>query len=191
MAILRQPAFARAEYERRLDRVRIEMTRRNLDALILVGPHNINYLSGMDTENLFDFQSLIIPLSGDPKLVILDFELGRAEASTWLDAPVAYSSFEDPVSVTKRAVEEAGLGRGHLGLEQRSTVVSSANVARLTDELSDAVIEDPFGVVESVRLVKSDAEIEYMRRAAALTDAAVLAGYSQMRVGAADHANIA
>jgi Xaa-Pro dipeptidase len=187
MPIVRQPAFAPEEYRRRLERVRAVMAKRSLDGLVLVGPHNVNYLSGMDSENLFDFQALIVPLAGEPDLVIFDFELGRAEASSWLGRPSVYTSFEDPVAATVAAVDRAGLSRGRIGLEQRATTVSAGTLGRLLDGLADTHVEDAFGVVEGVRLVKSEAEIAYIRRAAALTDAAVLAGYAAMRVGAADH----
>ncbi|CAN5821469.1 Xaa-Pro peptidase family protein [soil metagenome] len=187
MAIARRPAFETDEYQRRIERVRASMAQRSLDGLVLVGPHNINYLSGMDSENLFDFQALIVPLEGEPDLVIFDFELGRAEASSWLAKPSAYTSFEDPVTATLQAVSRAGLSRVRIGLEQRATTVSAGTLTRLADGLSEARLEDAFGIVEGVRLVKSEAEIAYIRRAAALTDAAVLAGYAAMRVGVADH----
>jgi Xaa-Pro dipeptidase len=85
------------------------------------------------------------------------------------------------------AVAKAGLGRARLGIDQRANVVSAETSGRLSAGLAQARIEDAFGVVESVRLVKSAPEIAYMRRAAELTDAAVLAGYGAMRVGARDH----
>lgn len=187
MPIVRQPAFAPAEYQRRLERVRAAMAERSLEGLLLVGPHNINYLSGMDSENLFDFQALVVPLAGEPDLVIFDFELGRAEASAWLGRPSVYTSFEDPVAATVAAVERAGLRRGRIALEQRAATVSAGTLGRLRDGLAEARLEDAFGVVEGVRLIKSEAEVALMRRAAALTDAAVLAGYEAMRVGVADH----
>ena len=40
------PAFAKDEYDERLYRVRHSMRDRNLDALIIGDPSNINWLSG-------------------------------------------------------------------------------------------------------------------------------------------------
>ncbi len=187
MPILRDPAFAAHEYAARLERVRFALDDRNLDGLLLMGPHNINYLCGMDSENLFDFQALVVPLSGQPRLVIFDFELGRFEASSWLSDPVTFTSFQDPVAVALDTVRAMGLGAGRIGLEQRGIGVSAIACERIRAGLADAHVSDGFGVVEGVRLVKSAAEIEHMRRAAELTDAGVLAGYDAMRVGAHDH----
>src|SRR5687768_522286 len=99
MAIVREPAFGIDEYQRRITGVRAAMADRGLDGLVLVGPHSINYLSGMDSENLFDVQALVLPLAGEPVLVISHFELARAEASSWIEAPVAFAPFEDPIGV--------------------------------------------------------------------------------------------
>jgi Xaa-Pro aminopeptidase len=54
------------------------------------------------------------------------------------------------------------------------------------EALAGAELSDPFGIVEGCRLVKSAAEIAYMRQAAALTDAAVLAAYDALRPGVRD-----
>ena len=44
--------------------------------------------------------------------------------------------------------------------------------------MPEATFADAFGVVERVRLVKSEAEIALMREAAAITDKAVAAGFA-------------
>ena len=186
MPIPRDPAFPRSEYAARLERVRQGMAERKLDGLLLMGPHNINYLSGMDSENLFDFQALVVPLAGEPKLVIFDFERGRFEASSWLDDPVLYSSFQHPIETTLGALRTAGLAHGRLAMEQRGIGISPVSCEPIRAGLPEVEVSDALGIVESVRLVKSAAEVEYMREAAALTDAGVLAGYSRMRPGARD-----
>jgi Xaa-Pro aminopeptidase len=186
MPIVRRPAFATGEYQHRLDRVRDAMSERSLDGLVLLAPHGINYLTGMDSENLFDVQALVVPADGEVELVISAFELARAEASCWLEAPTAYAAFEDPVGAILRVVARSGLARSRIGLERRSGSVSAHVVERVGAGLAEARVEDAFGVVERCRLVKSEAEIALMRAAAELTDAAVLAGYDAMRAGASD-----
>jgi Xaa-Pro dipeptidase len=82
-------------------------------------------------------------------------------------------------------VRAAGLAGGRLGLEQRAGVTPQAYL-RFVAALPDAQLSDPFGIIEDCRLVKSPAEIAYMRRTAALTDAAVLAAYDAIRPGIRD-----
>ena len=117
MSIPHEPTFSNNEYRRRLETTRAGMERRGLDALMLFGPHSVNYLSGMDTENLFDFQCMVLPLKEDPFLVILDFELGRHDNSAWIRERVVFdsASFEDPLVATAAALDERGLASGRLG----------------------------------------------------------------------------
>ena len=79
MSIPREPAFEVAEYRRRLQRVQTAMTEKEWDLLLLFSPHNVFYLSGMDSENLFDYQCLLVPQDRDPVLIISHFEEARSE----------------------------------------------------------------------------------------------------------------
>jgi Xaa-Pro dipeptidase len=187
MAIPHEPVFEPAEYARRLATVRAGMAQHELDALLVFGPHNVFYLCGMDSENLFDFQCLIVPATGEPVLVILDFEEARAANSVGAGRVVSYHAFDDPVEAVVAQVRAMGLAGGRLGLERRSGVTPAVFAQFVTElERSGATVSDPFGIVEDVRLVKSDPEIALMRRSAALTDAAVEVAFAALRPGVRD-----
>lgn len=186
MSIPSIPAFPTREYRRRLDVVWHGMAARGLDALVLFSPSNIYYLTGMDSENLFDVQSCIVPHRGDPVMVIFDFERGRFQNSAWLSEPVTYGGFDDPITSVVSTLAKLGLDGGRLGVEQRLPWLSPAHFLRLHAGLTRATIEDAFGVVEQARLVKSEDEIALMRRAAALTDLGVGAGYRAIAAGVRD-----
>jgi Xaa-Pro dipeptidase len=181
----REPAFSEAEYRRRIAAVDARMRERNLDAVLLFGPHNINYLTGMDSENLFDPQACIVAAGTDPVLVILDFEGGRFQNSSWLGAAIEFNSFADPVLAFAEAIKHHSLARGRIGIEQRA--LGQDQYARLLAALPEAKLIDGFGVVERVRLVKSEPEIALMREAAAITDRAVAAGFAAIAEGRADY----
>jgi Xaa-Pro dipeptidase len=184
MTIPRDLAFPVEEYRGRVARVQARMAARGLDAVVLFGPHNIAYLTGMDSENLFDPQACILAANGDPVLVILDFELGRCANSAWIETPVIYGQFDDPVVAFAEAIAKAGLARAKLGIDRRW--IGAQQYQQLLSALPGATIEDAFGTVERVRLVKSPAEIELMRQAAAFTDAAVEAGLAAIAAGRRD-----
>lgn len=187
MAIPHEPAFDPPEYARRLSLVRAGMAAQGLDGLLVFSPHNVFYLSGMDSENLFDFQCLIVPADGEPVLVILDFEEARAANSVGAGRTVSYRAFEDPIEAVLAQVRALGLANARIGLESRAGV-TPATYQRFAEALaaSGARVADPFGIVEQARIVKSPAELAYMRRAAALTDAAVVAAYEALRPGVRD-----
>ncbi len=185
MSMRREPAFTEAEYRRRVTTVHARMAERGLDGILLFGAHNINYLTGMDSENLFDPQACVVAAGADPVLVILDFERGRFENSAWLTDPVEFDGFADPALMFAMAVQRQGLGAARIGLERRA--IGYDQYAKLVAGLPGAVLEDAFGVVEGVRLVKSDVEIELMRETAAITDAAVRAGFVAIADGRPDY----
>jgi Xaa-Pro dipeptidase len=189
MTIPHEPVFEGAEYARRLALVRAGMAERGLDALLVFSPHNVFYLSGMDSENLFDFQCLIVPASAalDPVLVILDFEEARAANSVGAGRTVSYHAFDDPIEAVIGQVRAMGVAGGHLGLESRAGITPAA--ARTFAERlgpDGATVADPFGIIENVRLVKSAPELALIRRSAALTDAAVRAAFDALRPGVRD-----
>src|SRR4249920_470425 len=93
VAIPHEPAFPRSEFEGRVASAQASLAARGLDAILLFGPHNVFYLSGMDSENLFDFQCLIVGREGEPTLVILDFEEARAANTVGYGQPVSYHAF--------------------------------------------------------------------------------------------------
>src|SRR3989442_14229683 len=90
MQVEKQLAFSNEEFEQRLKTVRDAAASRGLDALVLFSPSNVYYLCGFFSVNQWDFQCLVVPLSGDPILVIREFEAGRFHASCRLRDPWTY-----------------------------------------------------------------------------------------------------
>jgi Xaa-Pro dipeptidase len=193
VAIPRELAFEIGEYGRRLASVRAGMAQRRLDALLVFSPGSINYLSGLDDNSLSDPTALIVPLDRDPILVLFWFEEGRAANSSWLDDVRLYRAPNDPspepgfVPAVLAALRLEGLvERRRVGVEVGPGGLSPQDHGELVTGLSGGHVEDSWPIVEVVRRVKSAAEIAFMRRAAALTDAAVEAGTRALRVGATD-----
>ena len=186
MTVPKTPAFSVREYRRRIAAVQQGLAARELDGLVLFSPGNINYLTGMDSENLFDIQACILARDGDPVLVLFDFEQGRFDNSAWLPEPVAYGPFDDPIGAVIDEVRRRGLASARLGIEQRQAGLPPQHFLRLRGGLPAATIEDAFGPVERARLVKSEDEIALMRRAAAFTDQGVRAGLAAIGPGVRD-----
>ena len=186
MTVPKAPAFSVGEYRRRLAAVQRELAERDLDGLVLFSPGNINYLTGMDSENLFDVQACILARDGDPVLVVFDFERGRFDNSAWLAEPVAYGPFDDPITAVAEELRRRGLDRARLGIEQRQAGLPPQQFLRLRAALPGAKVDDAFGPVERTRLVKSDEEIALMRQAAAFTDGGVRAGCAAIGPGVRD-----
>ena len=187
MTVPRELAFDVSEYRSRLAAVRRQMEDRGLEALVLFGPQNVCYVSGLDNDNLSDIQCMVVPLDRDPVLVLFWFEAGRAENTCWLEDVVLYRADEDPLEVVAGVVRRLGVAGGRIGVERPTVGLTVNQFQRLVSHLPDATVEDSFPSVEIPRRVKSPAEIGYMRRAAALTDRAVDAACAAIEVGIRDY----
>jgi len=82
MGIPKENWFTLEEYHRRLAAARTKMAAREIDVLLVFGAGNVFYLTGYNSVNSWDFQCCIVPDSGDPILLIFNFELGRFLASS-------------------------------------------------------------------------------------------------------------
>ena len=183
MTIPRQPAFGLGEFRRRWEAIRRAMETTGVDVLATFSPHNVFYLTGMDSENLFDYQCAILDLEQEgPSLVIFEFELARAENSVVVDDIRSYGPFDDPISFTLEQL--AGRSGRRIALDRSTLPV--ARYQSLVEGLDAYRLRDAFGLVEGVRLVKSEAELRLMERAAALTDTGVRAAHAAIAAGVED-----
>ena len=155
----------------------------DIDVLVTSGTHNIFYLTGMDSENLFDYQCVILSREEAPTLLILEFELARSQNSSSVEDVRAYGPFDDPIAFTGDVVRGRATG-GRVAVDR--SILTAARYEALVSGLEGFEVVDAFGLVEQSRLVKSPAELTYMEEAARLTDVGVEAAVSVIGEGVED-----
>ena len=163
-----QLAFTIEEYRQRLARGRERMANNGLDALVVHTPENICYLSGYHTSGYYYLQALIVTANHDPFLVTRLFEQRNIDAFSWLDretAGVPFTDNESPVEKISKVLVELGLAGATIGVDRASFFMPVASYLELERLLPEGRIADATGLVESERKVKSEAEIEHIRRA--------------------------
>lgn len=172
--------------ERRAGATR-EMARRGLDALLMFRQESMYYLTGYDTFGYVYFQCLVLTADGRtailtraPDLRQARFTSDVADVRVWVDREGA-----TPVDDLKVLLAELGLSGERLGVEYDAYGLTAANGRLLDAGLSGfARLTDASDLVTRLRLIKSDAEIAYVRRAAELADAAWAAALDTARPGA-------
>jgi Xaa-Pro dipeptidase len=175
--------FTPAEYRARLARVRGLMRDGGVDVLLLTGPENIYYLSGYQTTGYYVYQALVVPAAGEPQFVVRKLEMTNVQALSWLKRGIGIDDTEDPLEVTLRALREAGGGDARIGYEDRGFFLPPAILDGLRGGLPTARFVAASGIVEACRVVKSPAEIAYIRQAAHAAGAGVRAGLAEVRPG--------
>jgi Xaa-Pro aminopeptidase len=175
--------FEVAEYRGRADRVRQRMRERGVDVLFVMSPPNLCYLTG--------FQSIWYPprapvaavlTCDDERLVFLDYERHETlvRASAHFDEAVFYD-YSTALDTVVSAFRSHGWLSGRVGIERWSAAPGGPLIQETADRLAAAGAEivDGDWIVDRVRLVKSPAEMERVRRAGGIVDAAFrsLSGY--------------
>jgi Xaa-Pro dipeptidase len=180
-------AFPVSEYRERVDKVRARMAAVGLDLLLVTHPPNLCYLTGYNTFAVGRHACLLLPPRGEPVIQVSAMAIPAALFTGWLERIEPYDWHEvDRIPERIAAlVREQGLERARIGLElARLLARIHAEVRR---HLPGATFEDASGLVFDVRLVKSPAELDCMRRAARMTVAGIEASYRAIVPGGTDN----
>ncbi len=190
----RRTAFSESEFRSRVTAVQRKMRIAGLDALLVHTPENIYYLTGYETSGYFEYQVLVVPASGDPELLVRIVERMNVDEYSWMDRARVWRDGTDYYSVTAEMVKAVS-PRGSVGLERHSWFVTADVAAELERLLPLHELVASNRLIERLRLVKSEAEIHYVRRAAELADIAMraaidasVAGATERDIAAAAHA---
>lgn len=178
--------FSVEEFQTRLANVRSEMKRRDLDALLLFNPENIYYLTGYASLSYFVYQSLLVTHDAPPLMIGRRLVERTYREITWSEVIRPYTDTDDPIQVTAAAVTDAKVGGGRIGIEESSGYLNVQQHRKLVGLLPQAKLGDGSGVVEGPRLVKSPAEIAYIREAARLSDLGIEAAVNAIKEGVSE-----
>lgn len=172
MTIDKNLLFSLDEYRGRLEKVRAAMRERELDTLIVDQTDFLFYISGFGiSENMY--RACVVPLEGEPVFMLRAMDERPYLETTWLSQHVGFSDWQDPIDVLAHLLRERGWDAGRIGLDGDSYCMTINRFNRLKAALPQARFGDFSGVLEVLRARKSPAEIEYVRRAAAIGDIAI------------------
>lgn len=184
MSFPREEFFSTEEYARRTGAVRSRMADKGHDLFITGCPANIYYLTGYFTINLWDPTFLVIAAEGSPLLIIWEFERGRFLASAVAVEVDGIALGADAAAHVVQCIKNRGWHRGKIAVDVGGVQTRTDATVRLLNGLSATPMT---GLVEPIRLVKSPAEIQRMREAAAFTDKGMEAALAAVHEGVRDH----
>ncbi|HEX4701217.1 MAG TPA: Xaa-Pro peptidase family protein [Pseudonocardiaceae bacterium] len=179
--------FELAEYQQRLTEVRERMAERGIDLALISIPENIYYLTGYTTLGYYMYQTLLVPIEDEPLILTYREERINIERLSWLERYVNYGVGEDPIEVTARTVADVGCAGKTLSIEESGYFFPIRTYRRLVAELSGVTWVDGSGMVEAGRLIKSPAEIDYIRHAANAAMGGMVEALATARIGATEN----
>lgn len=182
-------AFPEEEYHERVRKIRKEMEAEGLDALLITYPCNLYYASGYYTFGVGNHACLVLPLDGDAALQLTSMEIPAGVVNSWVKKFVV-AEWQGQGSAGEQLAElvrEMGLESGRLGIEPSRPGLMPPVLQSLQSSLYLSELVDASDLVGRVRLVKSPLEIDYMRKAASYTKAALSASLTAIRPGILDN----
>ena len=170
--------FSRQEYADRLTKVRASMEARGIEVLVAADPSNMSWLTGYDGWSFYTPQAVVVTHDGEPWWWGRRMDANGARRTVYMDGAQILDYSDDHVMSTERHAfgQLAGLldGMGHgsarVGVELDNYYYSAAAHQHLCAGLPDAEVLDATALVNWQRGVKSDRELEYMRRGARIVE---------------------
>ena len=168
--------FSRKDMESRYARARDFMERRGIDALLVSGEENFQYFAGTAASLALHYSLtrpsiFILPADREP-IIVTQGKDNLVLGSYVTDIRVYDEILSFPLAVVLDALGDAGLKRNRLGvelgLEQRMGMPVGAYL-ELVSRLPDTEFVDAADIIVGLRMVKSDEEVAYIRRAAGVT----------------------
>lgn len=175
-----QTNFTAEEYQRRITKTRSAMAARGLDAIVVADPSNMSWLTGYDGWSFYVYQAVILTHHGDPIWWGRGMDALGARRTVFMPEGDCIRGYDDsyvqnpdkhPMQLLAALLADLGLETSKIGVEMDNYYYSAAAHAALTDGLPAAAFADATGLVNWQRAVKSEQEIEYMRRAARIVEA--------------------
>ncbi|MFN5533455.1 MAG: M24 family metallopeptidase [Planctomycetaceae bacterium] len=178
--------FTSAEFQSRLHRVRQALADHGLDWLVLFHPVSIHWLTGSDAKSYQEFQCLFVSARAAP-LVVLTRHGERDEFldDALVDEVHGYGGGEneDPLAAFALVADRLGLRQAKVGIEVPAYYLHPHHYVGLKEWLGSALVAEPTQLVADLKLVKSAAELGYIRTAAARADRALLAFREALSTG--------
>lgn len=170
--------FTTEEYDARLAKVRAEMDRRGIEVLVATDPSNMAWLTGYDGWSFYTHQAVVVAHDRPPLWWGRIQDANGAKRTVHMDHDHIVGYPDNYVQSTERhphqhlaaLLSDAGLGRARVGVEMDNYYYSAAAHQHLTDSLPDASFVDATALVNWQRAVKSEQELDYMRRAARIVE---------------------
>ncbi len=181
--------FDAKEYKARSRKVLKSLDAAGLDGLLMFNQESMYYLTGYDTFGFCFFQCLYLGADGQMALLTRAPDLRQAQHTSniadirvWTDEKGA-----EPAVQLKDLLDSLGARGKRLGIETNSHGLTHFNGLAVNAALTGfCKLIEASDLVNHVRVIKSDAELAYIRKAGKLGDAALRAAVKTCRAGASE-----
>ena len=181
--------FSKEEFSQRKTKVLESMKEQKLDALLMFRQESMYWLTGYDTFGYVFFQTLILNKNGNVILLTRAPDLRQAQNTSnienikiWVD-----KDGSNPTDDLKIILDELSLKGKKVGVEYEAYGMTGRNALRLNKSLENyCEVEDQSELITKLRVIKSQEEIVYVKKAAELADRALDEAWKHTKAGASE-----
>ena len=181
--------FSKEEFKQRKSSILALMKEQNLDAFLMFKQESMYWLTGYDTFGYVFFQTLILDSKGNIILLTRAPDLRQAQNTSnikdiriWIDKHQS-----NPTEDLKIILNELDLKGKKIGIEYEAYGMTGRNALRLNKSLEKyCEIQDQSELVSKLRVIKSNEEIIYVKKAAELADNALDEAWKYTKAGASE-----
>jgi Xaa-Pro aminopeptidase len=165
-------SISEKEYEKRIGNVKDELTKRELDALYLTSGTSFLYLTGYSYIQTERPAALILPLEGEITFLGPHLEKDHIPLKTTLIESIKtypdYPGKMHPIDHFATFLKELGLERKKIGIDNPAGAAGiwGYKGPKIKDKLPKARFVEAKDIVEDMRIIKSEEEIELLRESA-------------------------
>jgi Xaa-Pro dipeptidase len=179
--------FSESELSERRQTACRSMAERGLHGLLLFRQESMYYLTGYDTFGFCFFQCLYLGADGRFVLLTRAPDMRQARHTSVIDDIRVWvdEQGKNPADDLRDILDEHGARNRTLGIEYDAYGLTAYNWRRVEASLQGfCTLEDASQAVSRQRVIKSPAELDYVRKAAALADDALEAAIRLTHEGA-------
>lgn len=168
------------------------MVDEGVDVLLISNPSNMYYLTNYSAWSFYVHQMMVVTLEdAQPLWIGRQMDASGVAKTTWLDEHhiIAYPDFyvqskeRHPIDFVANILTEIGQSSRTIGIEMDVHYFTALCYERLKKGLPNAKFKDTSSLVNMVRLIKSNQEIKYMKRAGKIVETAMNAAYDCVQIG--------
>ena len=168
--------FSDQEFSNRKNNTIESMKKFGLDAILIFRQESMYWLTGYDTFGYVFFQTLVMDQIGNIILLTRAPDLRQAQNTSnikdiriWVD-----KNNSDPTHELKNILNELNLKGKNIGVEYEAYGMTGRSAMKLNESLKNfCTLGDHSELITALRVVKSDEEITYVKKAAELADKAL------------------
>lgn len=184
--------FSLEEYKQRFENTKRSMDEKGIEVLIVTDPANMNYLSGFDGWSFYVHQCLIVMIDQDEPIWVGRGQDGNAaRLTTWLSEEnikpytddYVHSLIKHPMDFVSDILKERGYDKKVIATEMDAYYFTAKCQETLVKDLPNARFVDGNNIVNWVKIVKSDKEIEYIKMASVIVEKAMQVAFESINVG--------